>query len=173
MKNIKKEIKKFLKKISFLIKKTLLKHKDQADNIFSYNINFKTTNFNRYLIGFVILIFIYLFYLSLPSIYEKNWVQKTIEKQLSSEYNLNFSISSEISYEILPSPHFNVKNAKIIYDSKKISEIKVLKIFIYQKNLFIKENLEIKKILIGLVFASIYVNRIGHRLECIEGNANR
>ena len=148
MKNIKKEINKFLKKISFLIKKTLLKHKDQTDNIFSYNINFKTTSFNKYLIGFVFLLFVYLFYLSLPSLYEKNWVQQTIEKQLSSEYNLDFSISSEISYEILPSPHFNVKNAKIFNNSKKISEIKVLKIFIYQNNLFFKENLEIKKILI-------------------------
>ena len=60
---------------------------------------------------------------------------------------INFSFSSDISYEILPSPHFSVKNAKIYTNdadkTKQISEIKELKIFISQNNFFNKEKLEV------------------------------
>ena len=68
-----------------------------------------------------------------------------LEKKLIKDFKINFSISSNISYNILPSPHFLIKNAKILNDNNEnpsaLSEIKKLKIFISQKNLFNKEKI--------------------------------
>ncbi len=176
MKNIKKNFNIFIKWFKFLITKTLLKHLNKINNIYLISIKHlkflitktllkhlnktkyifanksKVSNFNIYLISLIGLLFIYLFYLSIPALYDKSWVQNTIQSKLSSEFKVNFSISSEISYEILPYPHFTIKNIKILNDNvenpKELAEIKKLKIFISQKNFFNKEKLHIKNILI-------------------------
>jgi len=152
MKNLKKKFNKIFKYFNFLIKKTLLKHPNKTNNIFKNKLHFKISNFNTYLIALIGLLFIYLFYLTIPTLYDKTWLQNSIEKKLLNEFNINFSVSSEISYEILPSPHFTVKNAKIIDNltkkPKEVAEIKKLKIFISQKNLFYKKKLKINKVLI-------------------------
>ena len=176
MKNIKKKFNIYIKWFKFLIKKTLLKHLNKINNIYLISIKHlkllikktllehlnktkyifanksKVSNFNIYLISLIGLLFIYLFYLSIPALYDKSWVQNTIQSKLSSEFKVNFSISSEISYEILPYPHFTIKNIKILNDNvenpKELAEIKKLKVFISQKNFFNKEKLHIKNILI-------------------------
>jgi len=120
-----------------------------------YNYNktdLKISNFNKVLILFISLLFGYLFYLTIPNIYDKLWVQQTIEKKLIEEFNINFNLSSEISYVILPSPHFLIKNITIIDEDsdqiKKIADVKKLKVYISQKNFFNRDNLKINKILI-------------------------
>jgi hypothetical protein len=155
MENIKKKVNKFIKYFKFLIKKTLLKHPNKTNNIFNkfkFKFESKVSDFNIYLISLISILFIYLFYLTIPALYNKSWVQNTIESKLLEEFKINFSISSEITYEILPSPHFTIKNAKILNDNpenpKELSEIKKLKVFIFQKNFFNKENLTIKRVLI-------------------------
>ena len=139
-----------IKHLKFLITKTLLKNLNKTKYIFTNKS--KVSNFNIYLISLIGLLFIYLFYLSIPALYDKSWVQNTIQSKLSSEFKVNFSTSSEISYEILPYPHFTIKNTKILNDNvenpKELAEIKKLKIFISQKNFFSKEKLYIKNILI-------------------------
>lgn len=109
------------------------------------------SNFNKSLITIIFSIFLYLFYITIPSLYDKTWVQNDIEKKLVKEFKLNFNLSSEITYALLPSPHYNIKNATILdYDKKnpkKISEIKSLKVFISQKNFF-KKNLVIRYVTI-------------------------
>ena len=138
---------------NFIINKILLKNQNQTNNFFFKGFEYKISNFNKYLITLIALLFIYLFYLSIPTLYDKTWVQNTIEAKLLNEFNINFSISSQISYEILPSPHFIIKNAKILDDNdnnpKELSEIKKLSVFISQKNFFNKDSLKIKKVLIN------------------------
>ena len=107
----------FDKYFNFSIKKTLFKNQKKTNNIFDKYFNFKISNFNKYLISLISLLFIYLFYLSIPALYDKTWVQNTLENKLSDEFNINFSISSDISYEILPTPHFTLKNVKIFNDN--------------------------------------------------------
>ena len=113
----------------------------------------KISNFNKSLIFLISLLFLYLFYLSIPSLYNKERLQKEITNKLKDEFKINFSISSEINYSILPSPHIQIKNVKI-FNSKsdtlnELAQIKDLKIFISQKNLFDQNNLKIRKILIN------------------------
>ena len=56
-----------------------------------------------------------------------------------------------MSYSILPSPHFVVKNTKIFNtedEKNELGQIKNLKIFIYQGNFLNQKNIEIKRILL-------------------------
>ena len=81
MTNIKLKLKRVVKYFDFLIKMTLLKHRNKTNNIFINKLNFKISNFNKYLIALISLLFIYLFYLSIPTLYDKIWLQNTIEKK--------------------------------------------------------------------------------------------
>ena len=157
MVKIKQKFNNTIKYFYFSIKKILFKQKSKVNKIFVNKFKFKSksqiSNFNKYVISLISLLFIYLFYLSIPGLYEKTWLQNVIENKLLNEFKINFSISPEITYEILPSPHFTIKNVKIFNDSldtpKTLSEIKQLKVFISQKNLFYKDQLKIKKVLIN------------------------
>ena len=153
MKNMKQIFEKILKYFNYSIKTILLKHSKKTNNILKYKFFGRISNFNKYLIVLISLLFIYLFYLTIPTLYEKNWVQNTIEKKLLNEFKVNFSLSSEISYRILPAPNFSIDNVKILNENidnpKVLSEIKNLKIFISQGNLFNKQKIEIKSVLIN------------------------
>ena len=141
---------KVVKYFNSLVFKTLLKLKNKTNN-FLIN-NSTVSNFNKVLISFISLLFFYLFYLSIPTLYSKTWLQNTLESRLLEEFNINFSTSSEISYNILPSPHYIIKDSKIYKngsdESKVLANIKELKVFIFQKNFFNKEKVEIKRVLI-------------------------
>ncbi len=99
------------------------------------------------------LFFLYLLYLSIPSLHDSGRVQKDLHDKLSEEFGFNFSLSSNIAYRILPQPHFHVKDSKIFANKEKgtdeIGEIKDIKIFISQKNLFKSENIKIKQIVLS------------------------
>lgn len=107
------------------------------------------------------LFFLYLLYLSLPSLYDTGRVQKALYKGLSKETGLNLSLSSNITYRILPSPHFYIQDTKLFYDqsdiASEVGQIKNLRVLISQKNLFNRNNLIIKKIIISN--ANFFVKR--------------
>ena len=166
---------KVIKSLDYLIKTTLFKHRDKKNNIFTNKFNvskIKISNFNKYLISLITLLFFYLFYLSTPILYDKSWVQINIEKKLINEFKINFSISSEISYEILPSPHFIIKNVKIfdndINAPKALAEIKELEVFISQKKLLNKKKLRINYILINKANFSIQKSDLSFFKELFE-----
>jgi hypothetical protein len=154
MKKLVKIFENLVNKTLFNIKGILFKYKSII------NSKLEVSSLNKYIISFISLLFFYLFYLSIPNLYNKTWVQNTIENKLLEEFKINFSISSEISYNILPSPHFLIKNSKIFRpdDGKtnSLSEIKKLKIFISQKNFFNKEKMYIKNVLINDANFSFY-----------------
>ena len=145
------------------IQKTIFKVQNKTNNKFNINNLFKVKNktnskfkvskFNKYLITTISLLFIYLFYLSIPILYDKGWVQNNIENQLLKEFKTNFSITHDISYRILPSPHFIIKDSKIFRESSgkiaALADVKILKVFISQKNFFNKEKITLKYIKIN------------------------
>ena len=144
--------KKITKNFNTFTQKTFFKLDDLKKKYFGKKS--KVSNFNKLIITFITLLFFYLFYLSIPTLYDKTWVQNLVEKKLKIEFNINLSSSSDISYNILPSPHFLIKDSKIIIEHDKdkpveIAEIKKLKIFFYQSNFFKKENINFKKVYIN------------------------
>tara|TARA_Y100001970_G_scaffold277072_1_gene380729 strand:- start:350 stop:1783 length:1434 start_codon:yes stop_codon:yes gene_type:complete len=116
-------------------------------------LKFKISNFNKYLIFSISILFIYLFYLSIPTLYNKDLLQKELTEKILKEHNLNISLSSDITYLILPSPHILIKNAKIFNNDEKnpaeLSQIKKLKVFISQKSLMKQKHMRITKLVIS------------------------
>ena len=99
------------------------------------NIKFiKISNLSVSIILFVTLLFLYLFYLSVPTLYNKEALQKDVTDKLIKEFKINFSLSSDIRYLILPSPHILVENVKIfddnLKDPKELSQINITKKFV-------------------------------------------
>jgi hypothetical protein len=140
-------MKQIIKNFNNLVRKTIFKVQNKTNN------NFSISSFNRYLITFIVSLFIYLFYLSIPLLYDKTWVQTNIESKLFNEFRINLSTSADISYRILPSPHFLIKDSKIMVQQdekiKSIAEIKDFKIFLSQKRFFDREKISIKKVVIN------------------------
>ena len=140
-------MKQIIKNFNNLIKSTIFKPQNKTNN------NFNISSFNKYLIIFIGLLFLYIFYLLLPLLYNKTLVQTSIESKLLNDFKINLSTSADISYRILPAPHFLIKDSKIFTvknDIKKsIAEIKDLKVFLYQGYFFNKEKMNIKKIVIN------------------------
>ena len=140
-------MKQIVKNFNNLIKKTIFKVQNKTNN------KFKISIFNKSLITFIGILFFYIFYLLLPLLYDKSWVQNSIESRLLNEFKIDLSSSGDISYRILPAPHFFIENSKILLDDSKnpksIADVKYLKIFLSQKNLFNKEKMVIKNIIIN------------------------
>ena len=140
-------MKQIIQNFNNLVKRTIFKVQNKTNN------NFNISSFNRYLITFIVSLFIYLFYLLIPLLYDKTWVQTNIESKLLNEFRINLSSSADISYRILPSPHFLIKDSKILINEnekiKSIADIKDLKIFLSQKNFFDKNRMNIKKVFIN------------------------
>ena len=141
-----------------LIKKITLKSQNKV------NSNFEISVFNKFIIAFISLLFIYLFYLLIPLLYDKTSIQSNIEKKLLKEFKINFSLSSDISYYILPTPHYLIKDSKILNnDNEKIdsiAEIKNLKVFISQKNFFNRDKLSLKNVVIDNANFSLLKNNL-------------
>ena len=139
-------MKNIAKNFNNLILKTIFKVQNKTNN------KFIISTFNKYLITFISLIFFYLFYLLIPVLYDKDWIQSNIERKILNEFKINISTSSDISYRILPAPHFLIKNSKIlingIKNKKSIADVKSLKVFLSQKNFFDKEKVKFKKLII-------------------------
>ncbi len=116
----------------------------------NFNIKFNTKIGIFTITGFF---FLYLLYLSIPSLYDSGRVQKDLYNKLLTEFGFNLSLSSNIAYRILPQPHFHVKDTKIFRNkansTDEIGQIKDVKVFISQKNLFKRQSINIKKVVLS------------------------
>jgi hypothetical protein len=130
-------MKQIVKNFNKLINKTIFKLKNKTNN------KFHVSTFNKYIITVICVLFAYIFYLLIPLLYDKNWLQNTIVSKLSTEFNINLSNSIDISYRILPKPHYLIRDSKT-----SLAEIKILNVFISQNNFFNKESTRINEVLI-------------------------
>ena len=127
---------KFKKTLFFVIRLEFMESKKVSISVF-----------NRYLILFFLVLFSYLFYLSVPTIYNYGVLQKDLNNKLLKDFNLNTSLSANITYKILPSPNFEIAN--VLLNTNSENELKEMKIYISSKNLFDQKKLEIKRIAIS------------------------
>ena len=140
-------------KIQSIKKKILGIYKEFYINKFKIN----------YLIFFIsIIFFYYLIYLSFPGILHDKSDQNYFTNKLKKQYNLEFSLTPEITYSILPKPHFQI-NDVIIFNNinnyqKEIAQVKRLKIYLHQKNFFKKRKLEIKTV--ELFETNFFINKM-------------
>ena len=140
-------MKQIVKNFNNLIKKTIFKVQNKTNN------NFENSNFNKYLITFIGLLFLYVFYLLIPLLYDKTLVKTNIQSKLLNEFKINLSTTGKISYHILPAPHFIIKDSKILVNNTEkqnsIAEIKYLKVFLSQRNFFDQKKINLKSVVIN------------------------
>jgi len=130
-------MKKIVKIFNILIKRTIFKVENKTND------KFNVSNFSKYIIAIIAVLFIYIFYLLIPLLYDKNWVQNKIVTKLSAEFNINLRNSFDISYQLLPKPHYLIKDTKIA-----LTEIKSLIVYISQNNFFNKDSIKIDEVVI-------------------------
>jgi len=131
-------MKQIVKNFNNLINKTIFKLANKTNN------NFHVSTFNKCVIAIISILFIYIFYLLIPLLYDKNWLQNKITEKLKDEFNIILIDTSNISYRILPRPHFSIKNSTI-----SLAKLGIVNIYINQNNLFNKNNLNINEVIIN------------------------
>ena len=135
---------KFIKKISLIIDKLIKNNLNKLNTNYLYNIS----KSNKFILSLVVLIVLFLSYLSIPNVYDKTEISKKLNNQLQEKFNLNFNLSKDLKYNFFPRPHFIYKNTSILKDHIEISQIEKLKIFITLKNLFSYKNFEIQNLIV-------------------------
>ncbi len=135
---------KFIKKISLIIDKLIKNNLNKLNPKYLYNIS----KSNKFILSLVVLIVLFLSYLSIPNVYDKTEISKKLNNQLQEKFNLNFNLSKDLKYNFFPRPHFIYKNTSILKDHIEISQIEKLKIFITLKNLFSYKNFEIQNLIV-------------------------
>lgn len=130
-------MKQIVKNFNNLIKKTIFKVENKTND------KFHVSKFSKYLISAIVVLFIYIFYLSIPLLYDKNWIQNKIVTELGNEFNINLGNSFDFSYRILPKPHYLIRDSKT-----SLAEIKTLNVFISQNNFFNKDSIIINEVVI-------------------------
>ena len=133
----------FLKKINLSLNSLLKKYLN--------NLNFN--NFsnigksNKIFITFVALIILFLSYLLIPNIYDKDEISKQLKNQLLNKFDLTFNFSSNLKYNFFPRPHFIYKGPTILKEQNEISKIEKLKIYVSLNNLFSLDNVKINDLI--------------------------
>src|SRR5210317_15206 len=130
-------MKQIVKNFNNLIKKTIFKVENKTND------KFHVSKFSKYLISAIVVLFIYIFYLSIPLLYDKNWIQNKIVTELGNEFNINLGNSFDFSYRILPKPHYLIRDSKT-----SLAEIKTLNVFISQNNFFNKDSIRINEVVL-------------------------
>tara|TARA_Y100000590_G_scaffold386595_1_gene459526 strand:- start:632 stop:2098 length:1467 start_codon:yes stop_codon:yes gene_type:complete len=109
------------------------------------------SHFNRYLILSISFLFLFFFYISIPTFYNFESLQKQLATKIQEKYKFNVSLSDKISYRILPSPFFEITDNNLYLEEKdkstEFGKIKKIKIFISARSLYKQEKIKIKKIL--------------------------
>ena len=134
----------FIKKINLTINRLIKKNLNKLNSINFY----KIPKSNKFLLSLAVLIVLFLSYLSIPNIYDKDKISKKLKDHLQKKFNLNFNLSQNFRYNFLPRPHFIYENSSIYKDGSEISKIEKLKIFISFNNLFSHKNFEIKNVIL-------------------------
>ena len=135
---------KFLKKIYLSINSLLKKYLNKLNLNNLSNI----ARSNKVFLTIVTTIILFLFYLSIPHVYDKKEIQKELKNQLRDKFSLNFVFSKDFNYKFYPRPHFVVKDSFILENQLKVSDIKKLSIFVSLDNLFSLKNITIKNVIL-------------------------
>ena len=135
---------KFIKKISLTINRLIKKNLNKLNSANFY----KITKSNKFFLFPFVLIVLFLSYLLIPNIYDKNEINIKLKEQLQKKFNLSFNLSQNFTYNFLPRPHFIYRNFSILKDEIEISKVEKLKVFISLDNLFSYKNFNMQNLII-------------------------
>ena len=120
--------------------------------------NFDIQNFISYfskknpfgtIISLIALVFLFSLYFTIPTFYNYENFDEEIQKKVSKDFKLDLKNISNITYLMLPTPHFLIEECDVYLSNNpkdKLLTVKHLKINIFSKNLHKKEKIELKNI---------------------------
>ena len=152
----KKEILNLLKKFNDFLANNL-----GALNLKNFRQWFKSLIYDRrFHITIAIIILSVFAHLSAPAFYQDKWVLSKIKKQLETEFDFNFVLPEKVNYSMFPVPSFHLKNVELIHDNKRVSKIKLMKLYLSYNKFFDKEKVNIQNIYVEDSQIEIYNNDI-------------
>ena len=103
---------------------------------------------NKIFLAIVLLVILFLSYLSIPNIFSQNQISAELKKDLLDRLNLEFNFEKKLNYKFLPRPHFITNESSVIFNENKIFKINKLKIYVSLENLFSIKNMKVKDVII-------------------------
>ena len=125
---------------------------------------------NKIVLSFVAVLILFLSYLLLPTLYNKNEISKKLNLDLSQKLNLNFKISKNIKYNFFPRPNFIIKDSVISFNNQEISKVKKLKVYFSLDNLLSLKNININKLLIEDANFELNIKNYNFFLDLLKNN---
>ena len=116
----------------------------------------------------VFLVVLFLSYLSIPNIYNKNQISVELKKDLLDILNLEFNFEKKLDYKLLPRPHFATKQSSIILNENKIFEKKKLKIYISLESLFSLKSMRVQDVIIEEANFNLNKNNYSFLLKLLD-----
>ena len=77
---------------------------------------------NKITLGVGLIVILFISYFLIPTVYDKNLVKIELEKQILKKYNLEVKFEDDISYRLLPKPHFFSGKITIKHNNSVIAE---------------------------------------------------
>jgi len=118
----------------------------------------------------VLLVILFLSYLSIPNIFSQNQISAELKKDLLNKLNLEFNFEKKLNYKFLPRPHFTTNESSIIFNENKISEINELKIYVSLENLFSLKNMKVQDIIIKDANFNLNKNNYAFFIKLLDSN---
>ena len=99
----------------------------------------------------IILVFTIIAFLSLPVLFNYKSIQSDLENKFFSDFKINLKILDDISFRVLPRPHFLIKKANLDFnpedENSAIVEVENLKLFIPTNKIYSKKDVVITDIM--------------------------
>jgi len=162
MKNYLKNIKRFdfTQKFNLFIEKINMKNYlknikkfdfDQKFNLFIEKIKqININSFQTILVIYALIFSVFLFF-AIPGLYNYQNYHEQIKKQTLLDFKLKVKDITEVKYRFVPKPHILIKGANLAFlkdEEYKFANLKNLKIYISLIDLYRKDKISIKKIVI-------------------------
>ena len=122
----------------------------------TFNLPFKSNFFKEqdpfhFVIIFFIIFFSTAVFFSIPSFYDYKKYNQKIETTINNEFKIKMHNLEGISFRFIPTPHLLIKKADLKInenETKVISQLKNVKVFISITELYKKKNFKIKRIVV-------------------------
>ncbi len=104
----------------------------------------------KIIILFIIILFSFLIYLSIPVFYNYDTYDQVLKNKINQDFKINVMNINKIEYKFLPKPYFIIHDSVInLIDANDIVKLDKFKVFVGLKNLHKMGEIELKKIVIN------------------------
>jgi hypothetical protein len=104
----------------------------------------------KIIILFIIILFSFLIYLSIPVFYNYDTYDQVLKNKINQDFKINVMNINKIEYKFLPKPYFIIHDSVInLTDANDIIKLDQFKVFVNLKNLYKKDKIQLKKIVVN------------------------